>query len=174
MKKLSLILFSLLIFFFTLSNPAFSDTKIISYPAVIAMATDGDSIRFEKERIRLFGIDAPELEQTCKDKFNKPYACGEEAKFELNKYLFFAGQLKLKIYCYYSERDKYNRILGECFVGKTKDLSINALMVLYGQAIAYLRYSDKYLDHQKAAKGMKMGLWQGDFDIPEEWRRKNK
>ena len=81
MKKLNLSLFKfILIFFLTLSNLAFSETKIISYDAIEVGVTDGDSLRFDKERIRLFGIDAPEIKQICNDKFKKPYACGEEAK----------------------------------------------------------------------------------------------
>ena len=47
-------------------------------------------------------------------------------------------------------------------------------MVLFGYAIAYLRYSDKYLEEQEIAKAIKLGLWQGDFDMPEDWRKKNK
>ena len=64
MEKLNLNLFKfILIFFLTLSNLAFSETKIISYNAIEVGVTDGDSLRFGKERIRLFGIDAPEIKQ---------------------------------------------------------------------------------------------------------------
>ena len=79
-----------------------------------------------------------------------------------------------KIYCYYSERDKYNRILGECVLGESGSLNINVYMVRGGYAIAYLRYSEKYLDVQETAKSSKIGLWVGNFDMPEEWRKKNK
>ena len=47
-------------------------------------------------------------------------------------------------------------------------------MVRWGYAIAYLRYSEKYLDVQEIAKSSKTGLWVGNFDMPEEWRKKNK
>jgi endonuclease YncB( thermonuclease family) len=174
-KKPNQILFNfLLFFFFTLSNSAFSETKIISYNASEVIVTDGDSLRFGKEKIRLFGIDAPEIKQICKNKFEKFYACGEDSKKSLESWILFAAELKKKIYCYYSERDKYNRILGECFIGETKHININKLMVFFGDAISYLRYSDKYLAEQKNAKVTKRGLWQGYFDMPEEWRIKNK
>ena len=175
MEKLNLNLFKfILIFFLTLSNLAFSETKIISYNAIEVGVTDGDSLRFGKERIRLFGIDAPEIKQICNDKFKKPYACGEEAKKNLDEFILSASAAKKKIYCYYSERDKYNRILGECFWGETREININWFMVLEGHAIAYLRYSDKYLDVQEIAKKGKLGIWAGTFDLPEEWRKKNK
>ena len=47
-------------------------------------------------------------------------------------------------------------------------------MALSGNAVAYLRYSDKYLDDQNKAKLEKKGIWSGIFIFPEEWRRKNK
>ena len=175
MKKLNLNLFKFIIFiFFIFSNSAFSETKLVSYNASKIKVTDGDSLGFGKEKIRLFGIDAPELKQICNDKFNKPYKCGEKAKEELNRFILSASEVNQKIYCYYFERDKYNRILGECFWGETKKININSLMVMFGHAVAYLRYSDKYLDEQNTAKIIKSGIWQGNFDMPEEWRKKNK
>jgi len=92
MKKLNQNLFKFtFIFFLTLSNLAFSEIKIISYNAIEAGVTDGDSLSFGKERIRLFGIDAPEIKQICNDKFKKPYACGEEAKKNLDEFILSAS-----------------------------------------------------------------------------------
>ena len=117
MKKLNQILFSLLIFFFTFYNSAFGENKITIYSPLEVKVTDGDSFRYGDERIRLFGIDAPELKQLCKDLLNKNYKCGEEAKKQLNKYMMLANKFLLNINCYYSERDKYKRILAECYIG---------------------------------------------------------
>ena len=47
-------------------------------------------------------------------------------------------------------------------------------MVFWGHAVAYLRYSKKYLKAQENAMQWKNGLWRGKFDMPEEWRKKNK
>ncbi len=47
-------------------------------------------------------------------------------------------------------------------------------MVMEGHAVAYLRYSDKYLIAQEFAKKHELGIWKGDFEMPEEWRKKNK
>ena len=47
-------------------------------------------------------------------------------------------------------------------------------MVGLGHAVAYLRYSKKYLDWQESAKLNNNGLWSGTFETPEEWRKKNK
>ena len=132
----------------------------------------GSSLKIGKEKIRLSGIDAPEMKQICYDENDSPYACGHVAKKKLE--YFIKGSPYSKIYCYYSERDKYNRILGECVLGESSSLNINEYMVRWGYAIAYLRYSEKYLDVQEIAKSSKTGIWVGNFDMPEEWRKKNK
>ena len=42
------------------------------------LVTDGDTIRYKGAKIRLEGIDAPEINQQCKTK-NKFWNCGEQA-----------------------------------------------------------------------------------------------
>ena len=42
-----------------------------------------------------------------------------------------------------------------------------------GYAIAYKRYSKKYILEEQYAKKNKLGIWQGTFQKPEEWRKKN-
>src|SRR3954454_10304276 len=41
---------------------------------------DGDTLRFGATRVRLTGIDAPELGQMCSDANGQDYACGVAAK----------------------------------------------------------------------------------------------
>ena len=174
MKKLNLNLFKFLtLLFFILSNSAYSEIKFISSNIEEVIITDGDSLKIGKEKIRLSGIDAPEIKQICYDHGGMPYACGHRAKTYLESIIKDKWGIK-KIYCYYSERDKYNRILGECVLGESSSLNINEYMVRWGYAIAYLRYSEKYLDVQEIAKSSKTGLWVGNFDMPEDWRKKNK
>ena len=47
-------------------------------------------------------------------------------------------------------------------------------MVNTGNAVAYRRYSKKYIVNEQFAKQNKLGMWQGKFIRPEEWRKKNK
>ena len=171
MEKLNQNLFKFLaVLFLILPNLANTEDKFIySYHVRVI---DGDSIEIKKEKIRLFGIDAPEMKQICYDKNNKPYACGHLSKTYLEKYI--KNRSGKKIFCYYSERDKYNRIIGDCYIGENSRWSINKSMVLSGHAVAYLRYSEKYLDAQETAKSNETGLWAGNFDMPEDWRKKNK
>ena len=47
---------------------------------VVTKVGDGDSLQAGAERLRLFGIDAPELKQACTDENRVKYACGQAAK----------------------------------------------------------------------------------------------
>ncbi len=173
MKKLSLILFKFIVLiFFILSNPAYSEVKFIKSDVDKVVVTDGDTIKIGREKIRLFGIDAPEMEQICNDEYNNPYACGHVSKKFLADLLYIKNSSK-QIFCYYSERDKYKRIIGDCYIGADNEIGINYSMVFYGHAVAYTRYSEKYLDAQDQAKSYKFGLWSGTFVLPEEWRKNN-
>ena len=62
MKKLSLSLFSIILFS-SIINSTISFEKIIIGKANV---TDGDTIKINDQKIRLFGIDAPESQQFCK------------------------------------------------------------------------------------------------------------
>ena len=59
MKKLSLSLFSIILFLSIITS-AISVEKIITGKARV---TDGDTIKINDQKIRLFGIDAPETKQ---------------------------------------------------------------------------------------------------------------
>jgi endonuclease YncB( thermonuclease family) len=46
---------------------------------------DGDTIELAGERIRLHGIDAPEMKQTCRTRAGKVQHCGRLAKQDLER-----------------------------------------------------------------------------------------
>ena len=45
----------------------------------IARVLDGDTIKIGSTSIRLFGIDAPEMAQSCRSAAGTVYRCGEDA-----------------------------------------------------------------------------------------------
>ena len=54
------------------------------------------------------------------------------------------------------------------------DYTLNAWMVRFGHSVAYIRYSKLYKEFEEEAKTNKRGVWRGEFERPEQWRRKNK
>jgi endonuclease YncB( thermonuclease family) len=51
-----------------------------------ASIIDGDTIEIHGQRIRLFGIDAPESQQLCQAG-DKPYRCGQQAALALSDHV---------------------------------------------------------------------------------------
>ncbi len=171
-KKLFLVISVCLIFFFLTYNDVKSqEVKIISG---IAKVIDGDTLRINNKKIRLLGIDAPESKQMCKKtylsflifSFQKNYRCGEISTNILKKKI----NQKLLI-CKTSIKDRYKRYIAECYDNK---ININAWMVRNGHAVAYRKYSKKFVTDEMIAKKDKSGLWKGSFDMPWDWRRINK
>lgn len=111
----------------------------------------------DQEKIRLEGIDAPELRQECNYNGN-PYRCGVSA----SKHLKFLSRQD-QMFCKGWQRDKYERLLGRCYVG---EIDINAQMVRDGWAVAF----GNYYALEKQARKNRVGIWVGDFERPREWR----
>lgn len=97
-----------------------------SHPEIYdaAYVVDGDTIVIQKTQIRLFGIDAPELDH--------PY--GQKAKWAM--VALCKGQ---KIRAVITEKDAYDRTVAKCFLPDGRDLS--AEMVKIGMAIDWPKFS---------------------------------
>jgi endonuclease YncB( thermonuclease family) len=130
------------------------------------IAVDGDSLRQADRDFRLHGIDAAELNQYCAGKMGADYPCGQEAKRALTRLV--RGKA---LSCAILDGDRYGRNVVQCRVGS---LDINAEMVRLGWAIAYIKHSTAYTDEEADARRNKRGLWQGTFESPEKWRRRNR
>ena len=168
MKKLSLSLFSIILFSSIITS-AISFEKIIIGKANV---TDGDTIKINDQKIRLFGIDAPETQQFCKEvylsflifNFKRDYKCGEKSTNALKKKI---KNKKIR-FLIQDKKDRYKTYIGICYL---KRQDINSWLVKNGYAIAYRRYSKKYIIDEQYAEDNKLGIWQGTFMEPEKWRR---
>ena len=127
----------------------------------IAVAGDGDSLRIGEQRIRLFGIDAPEFDQQC-TKSGQRWACGQDAADRLSRLV--TGR---EVRCVGLGEDAYGRTLARCSVGQ---VDVNRTMVATGYAVAFRRYSTDYVSAEESAKVSRKGLWAGSFKMPEEVR----
>ena len=125
---------------------------------------DGDTIWIGETKIRLHGIDAPEMKQTCQKADGGEYRCGEMATFALAEIIDTHW-----VTCKGDTRDRYKRRIAVCYVGP---YDINAEMVKRGWALAYRRYSMDYVGEEEDASNRNAGMWQGEFMKPWEWRQR--
>jgi len=137
-------------------------THVISgMPSVV----DGDTIKINQQKIRLFGIDAPESKQTC-DRQGKTWRCGVDATARLKDLI-----QRKPVRCEIKDKDRYGRLVGICFVNDTE---INAWMVRNGYAVAYRQYGgDRYDQEEALAKREGQGIWGSRFIQPKDFRTLN-
>jgi endonuclease YncB( thermonuclease family) len=153
-RTLSLILASLL----ALATPTCA-SDLVGRASVV----DGDTIEIHDTRIRLFGIDAPESAQTCRDAADKEYRCGQVAANELADHL--DGKT---VACIPRELDRYGRTVALCMVS---DADIGDWLVRRGLAVDFTYYSKgKYRLAQDEASLARAGMWAGRFVEPRYFR----
>lgn len=116
-------------------------TSILNGPAFVI---DGDTIVIQKTQIRLFGIDAPEM--------NHPY--GKNAKWVLLR--LCKGQI---VRAEVSEQDAYGRTVARCYLPDGRELS--AEMVKLGLAIDWPKYSGGIYRTMEATDARKK-MWLAD------------
>lgn len=150
-------------------------------PVDLDKCYDGDTCTFKlkkgdiKIRVRLVGIDSPELPR--KGKKGQPLA--EESRDEIRR-LLSLGSVSVKSH----GLDPYNRILGEIFVrdSRTQDLiNINLEMVRSGLAWFYTKSPSSiekalYQKAEDQARLKKIGVWSGTEKqaTAEEFRRSSR
>lgn len=134
---------------------------------------DGDTITInlsgKREKVRLIGIDAPEIGQ-------RPW--GMRAKRYLEGVLGTSG-MAIRLEFDVEERDKYGRLLAYAW---TKDgRLINKLMLEDGYAMLLtippnIKYVDEFRRAQASARGSKKGIWgrSGLRQSPSEFRKGTK
>ncbi len=122
-----------------------------------ARIVDGDGLEIGGQRIRLHGVDAFEARQMC-----GAHACGRASANALRNLV--GGR---PVDCVEMDRDRYGRIVAVCHVG-SQDLG--AAQVRQGHAVAYTRYSQRYVLEERAARRDNAGAWAYGFTPPEAWR----
>lgn len=124
-------------------------------------AKDGDSLMVGDTEVRLFGIDAPEWDQSCQ-RNGTDWSCGAAAADRLAQLV--TGK---NVVCSSMGKDEHGRTLGRCMVGAT---DINRTMVASGFATAFRHYSSDYVSAEESAKVNKRGIWAGTFQMPGDYR----
>ena len=125
---------------------------------------DADTLEVAGQRVRLQGIDAPEAAQSCRQATGQRYRCGDRATQALRARIGTEA-----VRCTIEGRDRYNRALSTCHTADGVDL--NAWLVRHGHALAYRRYSTKYVPEEDQARSERAGIWAAEFISPWAWRR---
>ena len=126
---------------------------------------DGDTVEIRGVKVRITGIDAPEMDQRCLDAKGKLSECGIEVRNQLTKKA--AGR---QWTCRVSGKDRYGRSLASCHVDGE---DIARWMVRSGLALSFKRYSHEYDAEETTAIEARAGLWSGAFIAPWDWRSRN-
>ncbi|WP_299911420.1 thermonuclease family protein [uncultured Paracoccus sp.] len=137
------------LFIATTSTAALAQTRVV----------DGDTFDLDGLRIRINGIDAPEFGQHCGD-----WDCGQAALEQLDA-LISAGTVS----CEALDQDKYGRTIARCDVDGQ---DLGDAMIAAGLARAFMRYSDDYVGAEETARVAAVGIWQGDYETPWDFRER--
>src|SRR5205807_6649400 len=130
-----------------------------------AKVREGDTVLIGNARIRLGGIDAPNVDQLCLNNSGERWTCGVAARDELIKHA------DNKVWtCHTRQTDRRGRQVARCEVDGE---DIQKWMVKSGWALSYARFSHDYDADEKAAREAKAGMWQGAFIAPWDWRVRN-
>jgi endonuclease YncB( thermonuclease family) len=124
-----------------------------------ARAIDGDSLVVLGREMRLKGLDAPEARQLC-SLAGQSIPCGRQAMQALQRWL-----ARGPVTCIGHETDRYGRLLVTC---RVNGADIGADLVRNGAAVAF----GSYAAEESEARAAYRGLWGGEFERPEDYRRR--
>ena len=143
------------------------EEEIISINGRAAKVIDGDSFKAGEEEFRIYGIDAPEYRQTCKNEKGADWPCGKAARSGLDRILRREDHD-----CAVHARDQFGRVVVKCTSKTGQDLS--ALLVANGLAASGAHFDEViYAKDERDAQKARRGIWRGDFLRPDIWREQN-
>ena len=173
-RILSAVVISLLAAAFFFHDRELTGAQQANAPHVRVVAVhDGDTVSIiiagrKKEKVRLIGIDAPELGQ-------RPW--GVRAKKHLTELVELSGWDVIPEFDI-ERRDKYGRLLGYLWTADGK--LINLEMVKDGYAVLFtlppnVRYVNRLREGQHYARGKGLGIWGpgGLKERPGDYRRRH-
>jgi endonuclease YncB( thermonuclease family) len=124
-----------------------------------ASIVDGDTLEIHGTRIRLWGIDAPESTQLCRDDGSLQYRCGAKAANELDAFI-----ARRPVDCSPVSLDQYRRTVAVCSID---GVDLAEWLVRNGLALDWPTYSKgKYDKAQRDAEHAGRGIWEGSYVEP--------
>ena len=126
---------------------------------------DGHSLNLAGWRIRLWGLYAPAVDQTCTAD-GQSWRCGLEARWAVADRIGFNW-----VSCEQKSIDPDGALVAVCYLGGIGGPNLNAWIVAHGWAMAWRPETDAYVAQEEGARHSGRGLWRGEFVVPWEWRR---
>jgi endonuclease YncB( thermonuclease family) len=130
-----------------------------------ARVIDSNTLEIGARRVRLIGVDAPDLAQTCPTRKGETYPCGQVAAQALAK-LVKDGPFA----CRGDQTDAAGRLLVRCTI---RGFDVGEQFVLTGRAFADPETGGAYRRAEATAEKLREGMWRGEFQKPWEWRKAN-
>lgn len=128
-----------------------------------ARSVDGDTLELNGDRVRIWGVDAPENAQLC-ERGDQTYRCGLIAAEALSELIG-----RRPVVCAEVERDQYDRSVARCSV---EGDDIGGWLVSYGHALDYRQHSGgAYAEDEARARQAGLGVHAGSFEAPWDWRK---
>ena len=128
-----------------------------------AQVIDGNTLKIDGTTYRLWGIDAPDLDQRC-------YPDGWRAGIEAARALSAMIERR-PVTCEAKIVDGYGRTVALC---RASGRDIGAAMVLAGMALAVTRGSDDYVELEAQAMRARVGVHAHACLAPWEWREQRR
>ena len=158
-----LFIFSLILTIGLSPAPSFSAEKVEGKVYVV----DGDTFHINGQKIRIWGIDAVELHQTCL-KSGQVYECGKSARLYLQSVI---GR-DVPVCGSKPKSPKETRTVALC---KVEGKDIGREMVKSGWALDSKHFSKgEYSAEDRDARENRRGIWSGEFENPYIWRKSHK
>lgn len=145
----------------TLPSPGFTPNQPggKTFTGTVQHITDGDTVRVringKSERVRLIGVDAPEV-HTSQD------CGGNESWNHLQSILRPGDNVTVITDPSQAERDVYDRILGYIDTSAGLDVGYEQIRAGWADVFRLARNSERYLDYLDAvstAKQQRLGVW---------------
>ncbi len=130
---------------------------VTAVPAWAQTVIDAGTIVLEGRDVRLWGVDAPDLDEVC-----GTWAAGRLATAALHDLI-----ANRSIVCQARGVDHHGRIFGKCRAG---GVDLGATMVRRGWAWALVEYSRDYVEQEAQAKAENVGVHEHHCEPASKWR----
>jgi endonuclease YncB( thermonuclease family) len=123
---------------------------------------EGDLIAVNGTLVRLYGIDAPEMGQTCRSRRGQRYDCGAAARNILSRLI---GDREVACSAYAEQAS--GELIARCRIGRA---DLGAAMVRRGWAYPMVSLTNRYTGEEAHAQAAGAGVWSGWAQRPWVWR----